>query len=273
MKIYVLSLVLAIAFPLAPAQAAPHLLGSVRGVGNAETSSLYLGGAFFPGRGWRDDAQSKMALHAGTRWQSFGLFGPGPNFTTGAILPPDMPAGVVVNARQALPQSDDLIAIANVGPAAQPRLPRAQNLDAPLYQRAAATLLRARGSNVQSANLHQLLRVDLNGDGADEVLMAARSRPDYGHTSETRRGDYALVALRFVDGGKVVTVPLDVDVAPKNVAFGAPPAFQIGCCVDADGDGKMEIFVKTDYYEGWGFEVWRFDGHGVKRVLQAGWGV
>ena len=271
-----LSLLAAIASLLAPtasAQAAPHLLGSVRGQGASETSSLYLGGAYFPGAGWRNDAQTKSALHPGTRWQAFGLFGPGPNFSTGAMLPPDVPAGVVANARQPLPASDEMIAIANTGPAAQPRLPRAQNLNQPLYREAAAALLRAKGLGVSSANLHQLLRVDLNGDGSDEVLMAARSRPDYGQTPETRAGDYALVALRFVDGGVVHTVPLAIDVARRAAPFGAPPAFRVAACADATGDGKMEIFVSTEYYEGWGFEVWQFDGHRARRVLEAGWGV
>lgn len=266
-------LALALLIAIAPANAAPHLIGSVRGQGTAQTSNVWLGGAYFPGAGWRDDAQSRAALYPGTRWQSFGLNGPGRGFTTGAIAPPDVPVGIVAPARQELPQSDEMIAIANVGLSAQPRLPRAQNLDQPLYQKAAAQLLCARGLDVQSASLHQLLRVDLNGDGTEEVLMAARSRPDFGATPETRAGDYTLTALRFVDGGKVKTVPLDVEVATKNVAFGAPNDSDILACVDVDGDGKMEIIVSTGYYEGWGFEVWQFDGHAVKRVLQAGWGV
>ena len=269
-----LKLALALLILAVPAQAAPHLIGSVRGAGAREKSFLWLGGGYFPGKGWRTDAQSKGALQPGTRWQVFGLAGPGPSFTTGALLPPDVPLGYNALAREALPARDsDQIAIANAAPHAQPRLPRAQNLKQPLYQRAAAELLRRRGLQLASANLTQLLRVDLNGDGAEEVLLSARSRADYGSTSEVRAGDYALLALRFVDRGQVKTLPLELEFSTKNVGFSAPGRFEVAACADVDGEGKMEILVSTGYYEGWGFEVWQFDGHGLKRVLEAGWGV
>ena len=264
---------LALVAMLAPAQAAPHLIGSVRGQGARETSYLWLGGAYFPGKGWRTDIQSKGALHAGTRWQLFGLDGPAQSVTSGEVLPPDVPIGIVAQLRQPLPETGPMIAVANVGPSAQPRLPRAQNLNQPLYQKAAANLLRAQGLKIQNARLTQLLRVDLNGDGVKEVLMAASSRDDYGHTSQQKAGDYMLLALRYVDGGKIKTVALDLEYSLKNVGFGAPGYANILSCVDVDGDGKMEIIVGTGYYEGDGFEVWQFDGRGVKRVVEAGWGV
>lgn len=268
-----LKILLALAVVTIPANATPHLLASARGAGVKDASYIYLGGAYFPGKGYCTDVQSKWALYPGTRWQTFGLNGPGPSITTGAILPPDVLAGITAKVRQALPESDEMIAVANVGPGAQPRLPRAQNLGQDLYRKVAADLLRAKGLKIGRANLRQLLRVDLNGDGVEEVLLGARSRLDYGTTPEVRAGDYALLALRFVDGEQVKNVALDADVARKNVAFSAPPHFEVLACVDVDGDGKMEIIVSTGYYEGWGFEVWQFDGKGVRRVVEAGWGV
>ena len=266
-------LILALFCGLAPLQAAPHLLGSARGQGAKQQSQIWLGGGYFPGQGFRTDDAAKAALFPGTRWQLFGLNGPIANVTTGALLPPDMPVGYAAAMRQPLRETEDVFAVSNVGPDAQPRLPRAQNLNSPLYQKVAAAVLREAGLPLSSARLNQLLRVDLNGDGTEEVLLSASSRPDYGHTSQLKAGDYSLVALRFVDGGRVKNVPLDLEFSTKNVGFSSPGHAEILACVDVTGDGQMEIVVSNGYYEGWGFEVWQFDGKSLKRVAQAGWGV
>ena len=254
------------------APATPRLVGEVRAQGATEKPYLWLGGAYFPGKGYRTDAQSKGALHAGTRWQLFGLRGAGPSVTSGPLLPPDVPEGYASQLRQAVPGNVQMLAIANALPNAQPRLPRMQSLNQESYQRAAAGLLRAQGLNIERAQLTQLMRVDLDGDGVEEVLFSARSRPNYGDTPEEKRGDYSLIGLRYVDGGQVKTVTLASSVSTKDVAFAAPYKFEIMSCVDVDGDGKMEIAGANNYYEGNGFDVWRFDGRDVKIVMSAGWG-
>lgn len=103
--------------------------------------------------------------------------------------------------------------------------------------------------------------------------MAARSRPDYGHTPQEKRGDYSLLAIRYVDKGVVRARALDYNVAKGNLTFSAPSYHEVLACVDVDGDGQMEIVGANGYYEGNGFEVWKFDGKSVKSVISAGWGV
>ena len=273
-------LVLASGLLLAPtftvaraAPAKPRLVGSVYPLGGGENSVLMLGGAYFPGKGYRTDVQSKWALYPGVRWQLFGLDGAGPNLASERGEISDVPAGYSAQLRGALKGERQMIAVSNAGPEAQPRLPRRQSLNQPLYQRVAAELLRAQGLNVKSAKLTQLMRIDLNGDGIEEVLMTARSRPDYGDTPEERAGDYSLVALRYVDRGVVKAVALNANVSKKNVSFSAPTNHEVIAVVDVDGDGKMEIVGANGYYEGGGFDVWKFDGRGVERVISAGWGV
>ena len=185
----------------------------------------------------------------------------------------DVPIGYIAQLRQNVAGKKPMIAISGVGTNAQPRLPRAQNLNQPAYGRAVAALLRARGLKVQSAKLTQLMRVDLNGDGLEEVIMAARSRPDYGNTPEEKAGDYSMLAVRYVDKGAVKTQVLGSNISKKAVAFSAPYAFELMCCVDVNGDGRMEVVLADNYYEGDGFTVWSFDGRGFKRVITAGWGV
>ena len=275
LQISLLALVgLASLAPAAPAApAAPRLVGYVSPWGPSETSFVSLGGAYFSGKGWRTDAQSKGALVPGVRWQLFGLQGAGPSVTSDKGEIDDYPQSYYAQLRQKVTGEKAMIAISNVGPGAQPRLPRAQNLNQDFYQRDVAALLRAQGLNVTRAKLTQLLRVDLNGDGVEEVLIAATSRPDYGHTPQEKRGDYGILALRYVDQGVVKSKVLGVSISTKDVTFSAPGYFELMSCVDIDGDGAMEIVAANGYYEGHGFEVWKFDGKTLKSVIDAGWGV
>lgn len=255
------------------ALAMPRLVGWVGESNPSTPSTVWLGGGYFSGKGWRSDAAAKSALYPGTRWQLFGLNGVGPSVTTGAVLPPDMPEGVTAAVRAPVSIPRPMIAVSNASAKAQPRLPRVQSLNQPLYQNIAAELLRARGLKVKSARLTQLLRVDLNGDGVEEVLLSARSRPEYGKTPEERKGDYSLLALRYVVGNQVKNVVLDATVSPGAVAFSAPSNFEFMAFVDVNDDGRMEIVGQSSYYEGWGIGVWQFDGRTVRRVVDAGWGV
>jgi len=65
---------------------------------------------------------------------------------------------------------------------------------------------------------------------------------------DNKPGDYSVVLLRHVAGkGKVVTVPLVADLLPKG-GFGNYNS--IRAIADLEGDGKMELIVSSDYYEG-----------------------
>lgn len=271
---------LAAAIPPSAAQAAPSKPSTpptLVGWAKVTTEGVFLAGGYFPGQGWREDATARSFVFPGTPWNLFNLTGQKATISTERAEQADVPIGYFAKARsKAAPNYDAPVAVALSGIGtrnAQPRLPRPQSLQQPLYAGVAAQLLRDAGLKVKSARLSQLLRVDLDGDGVEEVLISAHSRPEYGHTPETKAGDYDLTALHFVQHGKVKTVPLEVEVAGKSVAFSAPNRSEFLACADIDGDGTMEIVLSTGYYEGFGLEVWRFDGQKVSRVLSAGWGV
>lgn len=261
----------AVAAPtIAAPMAAPRLVGEVT---PDKTPDLWLGGAYFSGKGYRTDVQSKWALYPGVKWQLFGLDGAGPQLSSDKGEKSDVPIGYIAQLRGDVAGDKPMIAISNASPDDQPRQPKMQSLNQETYQRVAADLLRSKGLNIQRAKLTQLMRVDLNGDGVEEVLLAARSRPDYGHTPEEKKGDYSLLAIRYVDNGVVRARILDYNISKRNLTFSAPGYFEFLTCVDINGDGPMEIVGANGYYEGNGFEAWKFDGKTTKSVMFAGWGV
>ena len=252
----------------------PRLIGSATSSGD-----VFLAGGYSKEKGWFFDQTARALVKPGTKWRLARLDGSALSLTTGKVTEGEGVGGfVALSTRANAAPSDisdaatqEMLALSNV-PNAQPRRARVQGLKAPIYASEAKKLLSRAGLKVKIANLTQLVRVDLNGDGREEALFCARSRADFGKTPETRVGDYNLVALRCLVNGKVKTLPLMVETNKKASAFGAPNRSEIMACADIDGDGKMEIVVSTGYYEGWGMEIWTFDGKSVKRVLSAGWG-
>lgn len=261
---------LALAAMAAPTLAAPRLVGEVY---PDRKPTLWLGGAYFPGKGYRTDVQSKWALYPGVKWQLFGLNGAGPQLSSERGEKNDVPVGYIAQLRGDVAGQTTMIAVSNASPDDQPRRPQMQSLSQETYQRVAAGLLRSKGLNIQRAKLTQLMRIDLNGDGIEEVLMAARSRPEYGRTPQEKKGDYSLLAIRYLDRGVVRARILDYNISSRSLTFSAPGYHEVMACVDIDGDGPMEIVGANGYYEGNGFEVWKFDGKTTKSVMFAGWGV
>ena len=168
----------------APTMAAPRLVGEVY---PDSKPNVWLGGGYFPGKGYRTDVQSKWALYPGVKWQLFGLDGTGPQLASDRGEKSDVPVGYIAQLRGDVAGQKPMIAVSNASPDDQPRLPKMQSLHLENYQRVAAGLLRTKGLNIQRAKLTQLMRIDLNGDGVEEVLMAASSRPDYGHTPQEKK--------------------------------------------------------------------------------------
>jgi hypothetical protein len=73
-----------------------------------------------------------------------------------------------------------------------PRVPRALPLDGPVYREAVAALLKTKGIAKPDVTIRQLLRVDLEGDGPEEVLITAglqvRNQADWSRAFGFPRG-------------------------------------------------------------------------------------
>ena len=111
----------------------------------------------------------------------------------------------------------------------------------------------------------QLFKVDMEGDGTDEVVIVARNvsgqdaaatmwetyKPQSAATDApkaAKKGDYALVLARKIVGGKVRDIPLSQSIVLKSAVPGdagltLPFLHKTHPFADVNGDGIMEVIV------------------------------
>jgi hypothetical protein len=143
------------------------------------------------------------------------------------------------------------------------------------YSAIASGLLAERGLSVPDPLIKQALTVDLEGDGINEVLVVTEDIPDPGLLAED--GDYSLVFLSKAVGGEVRSLVIAESIVTE-LAEGETPfilSFGIGAVADLNGDGKMEMVISSNYYEGSGVEVWEYvdDDQGPVLAISQGCGV
>jgi len=89
------------------------------------------------------------------------------------------------------------------------------------------------------------------------------------------------VLLRRVVSGKVETQLVAGEFHPKayagkgsddDASFDAPNAYRIIGTFDLDGDGKMEIVIGSNYYEGEEITIYRCDPKKVETLLSVSCG-
>jgi len=158
---------------------------------------------------------------------------------------------------------------------AMPRKPKVANPEAQAYKEAAAAILRSKGIANPKVNLTQVLQVDLDGDGVEEVLVCASNYarfPQGGLTPDARAGDYSVVFLRQVVQGQVVTKIIAGEFYPQAKKFNAPSEYRIIGVLDLNGDGVLEIVLSGRYYEGDWTEAYRIEGAKITKLFNMGCG-
>ena len=86
-----------------------------------------------------------------------------------------------------------------------------------------------------------------------------------------------MVLLRRVVAGKVETQLVAGEFHPKAYvrkedSFDAPNAYKVIGTFDLDGDGKMEIVVGSNYYEGEEITIYRYDPKKSEALLSVACG-
>jgi hypothetical protein len=172
---------------------------------------------------------------------------------------------------------DDVEGIAigtNPGWNLQPRAAKVIDLNNPAYIKAASDALRTKGIINKAPKIRDALRVDLEGDGQEEVLINVTSYGE-GIQPRAKRGDYSFILLRKIVGGKVRNTIVTGDFVKKNIMFGAPSKFEISSIADLNGDGKLEVIIYGAYYEGHWIETYEMKDSKLAdiKVLNVGCGV
>ncbi|MBQ8743635.1 MAG: hypothetical protein IJZ18_00420 [Mailhella sp.] len=174
----------------------------------------------------------------------------------------------------------------------QPRKATVMKTGNATYQGIVKRFLAAQGLNVETPKLAQLFKIDLEGDGVDEVLICAQNiagrneasfEPDLpliteaGVPQAAQPGAYSLLLLRKIVAGKVLELPLHAFVSPLGSApvddDWTPPVIAKLCqFADLNGDGVLEIIAATAHYEGHAYHAFEVKGGEVREVLTMGIG-
>lgn len=187
--------------------------------------------------------------------------------------PPVAPGGICSQPLVTFNPSHDLAgAIALVATwDAAPRLAQPLPPDTAVYREVIAMLLQEQGVAEPEVQISSIQRVDLEGDGRDEVLIIASRLMAGTGAPPAAAGDYSLVVLRkVIDDTAVTTIPLALNVYPEAKDLAYPSQYRILGLLDLNGNGRLEIVVEADRYEGHLVTVYEVTPSGAQPVLQGG---
>lgn len=200
---------------------------------------------------WRNAADLSKEVPAGLTYRGYGLKG-APATAVGKAPVPEDPGEFPYIAFT--PEfADGLVALAAPWNA-QIRPVQVTDTTQETYLKLTRLTLQANKLPNAKPRLTQVLRVDLEGDGVEEVLLSGTSRAEY-PKPDAEANDYSFVMLRQVVGKEVRNTLLTGEFYPVRKEFNAPNKYEVAGVLDLDGDGVLEMLVSFAYYEGAGIIV------------------
>jgi hypothetical protein len=239
---------------------------------------LVLGGTV-NGR-WADDIEVGERLRGGERYRLYAL---GRHYGTAIGTKPHIDQepwyrGAYLLALSPLPKIDGTLIAVGGNWNALPRVTRAERTDQPAHLQALASFLVSKGIAKPDVRINQALRIDLEGDGTDEVLISAgldNNEAIYNMKHPTK-GDYSCVVLRKIVDGKVRMMGLSgwyFTHTPSEDERQDTWIHSINSVLDLNGDGVMEVITHWSAWEGEGVGVHAICDGRTRRVLVGGGGV
>ena len=245
-----------------------------------EVRSGYLFGAVADGK-WIKADEAAKSLPDETTYRVYGLTQVFGEAKGGKPKAEDLPCEETLWVALS-PKPDEGVIALDAPWNALPRKPRIADKTQQVYVDAARDFLNTKGIKEPKVKIDNILRVDLDDDGEDEVLISATNyfRKDESVPMRSPAGGYSIVLLRRVIAGKVETQLIEGEFYPKAYPkaaaeegrFDAPNAYKVIATLDLDGDGKMEIVVHSHYYEGEMITIYRCDPKKVESLLSVGCG-
>jgi hypothetical protein len=225
---------------------------------------------------WRQPEELARLLRGG---ESYGLYTLSKRVGTAKGTEPkwteDGPAAYHQIQLSPLPRDLEGVIAVGGGWNAQPRAAKTLSTSQPVYRKAVGSYASGKGFGKSNVRINQLQRVDLEGNGVDEVLISASSRDPQSLLVGSKKGDYSCALLRKIVGGQVKTSELGWFGATKNRPEGEAPYFEthrVEGMLDLDGDGVMEVVTCQRYYEGESFLGFTVQGGKLKQLFSNGIG-
>jgi hypothetical protein len=236
-----------------------------------EVQSGYLFGAIADGKWIKADETAKL-IGDETTYRVYGLTQALGDAKGGKPKPEGAPCEETLAVSLSPKPEGGVIALA-ASWNALPRKPRIADTTQQVYVDAMRDFLKTKGIEQPKVKIDNIVRVDLDGDGEDEVLISATNyHKDHGVPMRSPAGSYSMVLLRRMVAGKVETKLIEGEFHPqayvrRDDSFDAPNAYKVIATLDLDGDGKMEIVVDSNYYEGEEITIYRCDPKKVEALL------
>ncbi len=140
------------------------------------------------------------------------------------------------------------------------------------YTDITSNLLKANGILHPKVEINSVIKTDIEDDGVDEVFICATYFKNSIMPGEITAGDYSFVYLRKIINGKVENIIIEGNFFPE--VLDTQIAYRLKLCniLDLNNDGKLEFIIFGEYYEGYGFNVYKLQENKPVLILAASCG-
>ncbi len=151
-----------------------------------------------------------------------------------------------------------------------PRIPVNQNLMNEKYQELVGSILSENGIvNDLKINIIQNLKVDIEGDGTDEVVIVAENIDP--KVSNFSNEAYSIVFIRKIIDDEVETIFLAKDVIGTDESDFEQVSVSrrvIGV-IDSDGNGELELLIESVSMDGLDYGLYQFHNNTFQLLLNS----
>jgi len=235
-----------------------------------EMGTGYLFGGSADGK-WIKAEKAAKSMKGRIAFRVFGLSGEMGKATGGKPKPDKAEACADMLTVSLSPELKDGVIALSAPWNALPRKPQLAEPTQQIYVDAVREFLESRRMSEPKVKITRILRVDLDGDGEDEVLINATNYfTDDGDVplDTAAPGSYSIVLLRREVAGKVETELIAGEFYVKDESSPAN-LYEIRGVLDLNGDGKLEVIVHSHYYEGAGTTIYDCSSGKCTAVLSA----